>query len=65
MKLRPLTPEKSISVEVFLWHIRVLLAYDSLVTQPVYAVMDTVSDIMEMQVDQILQACCQNGYKDG
>jgi len=60
MKLCPLTPEKSISVEVFLWHIRVLLAYDSLVTQPVYAVMDTVPD-MERQVDQILQACCQNG----
>jgi len=30
----------------------------SLVTQPVYAVMDTVSD---MQVDQILQAFYQNG----
>jgi len=40
------------------------LAYDSLVTQPVYAVMDTVPD-MEMHVDQILYACCQNGYNDG
>jgi hypothetical protein len=40
------------------------LAYDSLVKQPGYAAMDTVPE-MEIQVDQILHACCQNGYGDG